>query len=210
MSETLAPEIPLAGEGPNTTHFSVIDADGMAVANTYTLEESYGARIVARGAGFLLNNEMGDFNPQPGVTNRTGQIGTPANIVAPGKRMLSSMCPVIVAQEGRAVLVTGSPGGRTIINTVLSVVLGVLEYELDVRAAVDAPRWHHQWLPDETIFERSADSAYRAAIQRLKLMGHKTKLTELQGSAHSIFVDKQTGRRHGAADMRRSGHAAGY
>ncbi len=210
QSETLAPEIPLAGEGPNTTHFSVIDATGMAVANTYTLEESYGARIVVRGAGFLLNNEMGDFNPQPGVTNRTGQIGTSANIIAPGKRMLSSMCPVIVAQDGRAVLVTGSPGGRTIINTVLSVVLGVLEYELDVRSAVDAPRWHHQWLRDETIFERSADSAYRAAIQRLKLMGHKTKLTDVQGSAHSIYIDKQSGRRHGAADVRRSGHAAGY
>ncbi|MDZ4782365.1 MAG: gamma-glutamyltransferase [Planctomycetia bacterium] len=209
-SDTLAPEIPLAGEGPNTTHFSVIDASGMAVANTYTLEESYGARIVVRGAGFLLNNEMGDFNPQPGVTTRTGQIGTPANIIAPGKRMLSSMCPLIVAQEGRAVLVTGSPGGRTIINTVLSIVLGVLEYELDVRAAVDAPRWHHQWLPDETIFERSADSAYRAAIQRLKLMGHKTKLSDVQGSAHSIYVDPKSKKRIGAVDLRRTGHAAGY
>lgn len=209
-SETLAPEIPLAAEGNNTTHFSVVDEHGMAVANTYTLEESYGARIVVRGAGFLLNNEMGDFNPQPGVTNRQGQIGTPANLVAPGKRMLSSMCPVVIAKDGHAVLVTGSPGGRTIINTVLSVVLGVLEYELDVRSAIDAPRFHHQWLPDETSFERHADSAYRAAIQRLKLMGHKTKLTDVQGSAHSIYIDPQTQRRTGAADLRRSGHAAGY
>lgn len=209
-SETMTPEIPLVGEGSDTTHFSVIDERGMAVSNTYTLEESYGARIVVRGAGFLLNNEMGDFNSQPGVTNRQGRIGTPANVIAPGKRMLSSQCPVVIARDGRAALVTGSPGGRTIINTVLSVVLGVLEYELDVRTAVDAPRFHHQWLPDEAVFERNADTAYRAAIQRLKLMGHKTKLTDVQGSAHSIWIDPQTGKRTGAADMRRAGHAAGY
>lgn len=209
-SEQLAPEIALAPEGNHTTHFSVIDANGMAVANTYTLEESYGSRIVVRGAGFLLNNEMGDFNWLPGVTDRTGRIGTAANVIAPGKRMLSSQCPVVVARDGRAVLVTGSPGGRTIINTVLHVVLGVLEYELDVQAAVDAPRYHHQWLPDETAFERHADTAYRAAIQRLKLMGHKTKLTDEQGSAHTIHVDPNTGQKTGAADMRRTGAAEGY
>ncbi len=209
-SESLAPEIPLVGEGNNTTHFSVIDEHGMAVSNTYTLEESYGARIVVRGAGFLLNNDMGDFNSQPGVTDRNGKVGTPANVIVPGKRMLSSQCPVVVARDGRAVLVTGSPGGRTIINTVLSVVLGVLEYELDLRAAVDAPRFHHQWLPDETILERNPGTAYRAAIQRLKLMGHKTKLTDIQGSAHSIWIDAKSGKRVGAADLRRTGHAAGY
>lgn len=209
-SEQLAPEIALPPEGNHTTHFSVLDEHGMAVANTYTLEESYGARIVVRGAGFLLNNEMGDFNWQPGVTDRDGKIGTAANVIAPGKRMLSSQCPVVVARDGRAVLVTGSPGGRTIINTVLHVVLGVLEYDLGMREAVDAPRYHHQWLPDATTFERNSDAAYRAAIQRLKLMGHKTKLTDVQGSAHSIQIDPATGKKTGAADVRRSGAAEGY
>jgi gamma-glutamyltranspeptidase/glutathione hydrolase len=209
-SEQLAPEIAIAPEGNHTTHFSVLDANGMAVSNTYTLEESYGSRIVVRGAGFLLNNEMGDFNRQPGHTDRTGKIGTPANVIAPGKRMLSSQCPVVIARDGKAVLVTGSPGGRTIINTVLHVVLGVLEYELDLRAAVDAPRYHHSWLPDEVTFERNADATYRAAIQRLKLLGHRTKLTDEQGSAHSIYVDPATGKKTGAADLRRSGAAEGY
>lgn len=208
-SAELAPEIALPPEGNHTTHFSVVDASGMAVSNTYTLEESYGARIVVKGAGFLLNNQMGDFNWQPGVTDRSGKIGTLANVIAPGKRMLSSQCPIVVARDGRAVLVTGSPGGRTIINTVLHVVLGVLEYELDLRAAVDAPRYHHQWLPDEVTFERNADAAYRAAIQRLRLIGHKTKLTDVQGSAHSIQIDPETGKKIGAADLRRSGAAAG-
>src|SRR6185436_5216298 len=112
----LAADLPIADEPQNTTHFSVVDASGMAVANTYTLEESYGGKIVVPGAGFLLNNELGDFNPQPGVTTRTGQIGTPPNLAAPGKRPLSSMCPTIVARDNKVVLVTGSPGGRTIIN----------------------------------------------------------------------------------------------
>src|SRR5205085_7078200 len=110
-SETLAGDIPLTdGEGDSTTHFSVIDKDGMAVANTYTLENSYGSRVVVRGAGFLLNNEMTDFNPRPGHTDRAGKIGTPANQIVPGKRMLSSQSPTIVARDGKAVLITGSPG----------------------------------------------------------------------------------------------------
>src|SRR5262249_7222337 len=114
-SESLAKDIPLAAEGEDTTHFSVIDKDGMAVANTYTLEQSYGARVVVRGAGFLLNNEMGDFNWRPGHTDRKGAIGTAPNFVAPGKRMLSSQTPTVVTKDGKVVLITGSPGGRTII-----------------------------------------------------------------------------------------------
>src|SRR5205807_8802057 len=113
-SEDLAKEIKIGGESDNTTHFSVIDQDGMAVANTYTLERSYGSHIMVRGAGFLLNNEMGDFNWQPGVTNRHGAIGTEANQIAPGKRMLSSQTPTILVKDGKPVLITGSPGSRTI------------------------------------------------------------------------------------------------
>jgi gamma-glutamyltranspeptidase/glutathione hydrolase len=206
-SEDLAKDIPLSGEGDSTTHFSVIDKDGMAVANTYTLERSYGSRVVVKGAGFLLNNEMLDFNWQPGVTNRSGTIGTEPNQIAPGKRMLSSQTPTIVAKDGNVVLVTGSPGGRTIINTVLNVVLGVLEFDMDLRSAVDAPRLHHQWFPDELRFEGTRD--HREVVQRLQQMGHSVSGTK-QGDAHSIWVDAKTGRYHGAADRRISGKAAGY
>src|SRR5207249_4209187 len=122
-SEDLDKEIPLAAEGDSTTHFSVIDRDGMAVANTYTLERSYGSRVVVKGAGFLLNDEMTDFNWRPGYTDRKGAIGTEPNLIAPGKRMLSSQTPTVVARDGKVLLVTGSPGNRTIINTVLCVLV---------------------------------------------------------------------------------------
>ena len=125
------------------------------MSTTYTLEGSYGSHVVVNGAGFLLNNEMGDFNKKPGTTNDTGDIGTPANTIAPGKRMLSSMTPTIVAKNRKLVLVTGSPGGRTIINTVLAVVLGVTEYGLTGRQAVDLARIHHQWMPDRVSVEES-------------------------------------------------------
>src|SRR5262245_3304333 len=132
-SEAVAPEISLTAEGDSTTHFSIIDADGMAVSNTYTLEGSYGSRVVVKGAGFLLNNEMGDFNARPDVTTRSGRIGTAPNQVAPGKRMLSSQTPTIVAKDGKPVLITGSPGGRTIINTVFCVVVNVVDFEMDIQ-----------------------------------------------------------------------------
>jgi gamma-glutamyltranspeptidase/glutathione hydrolase len=210
-SAELAPDLPLAEEGAETTHFSVIDAGGMAVANTYTLEESFGSKVVVRGAGFLLNNEMGDFNPKPGVTTRGGTIGTPANEVAPGKRMLSSMTPAVVARDGRAVLVTGSPGGRTIINTVLQVVLNVVEFDLPPREAVDAPRMHQQWFPDEIRIEGTLSKDHAAAAEGLRAMGHR--LAPGQGGigdAHSIRVDPRSGRYVGAADRRLGGAAAGY
>jgi gamma-glutamyltranspeptidase/glutathione hydrolase len=206
-SEDLAKDIPLSQEGDNTTHFSVIDKDGMAVANTYTLERSYGSRVVVRGAGFLLNNEMMDFNWQPGVTNRQGTIGTEANQIAPGKRMLSSQTPTIVARDGKVVLVTGSPGSRTIINTVLCVLVNVLDFEMDVRAAVDAPRLHHAWFPDVVRFEGTRE--YATVLERLKRMGHTIQGTK-QGDAHSIWVDPKTGHYFGAADRRINGKAAGY
>lgn len=206
-SATLAPEIPLDKEGDSTTHFSVIDKDGMAVSNTYTLENSYGNRVVVRGAGYILNNEMTDFNPRPGFTSsKTGAIGTPPNQVAPGKRMLSSMTPVIVMKDGKPVLVTGSPGGRTIINTVLCIVVNVLDFDMPIRDAVDAPRTHHQWFPDAVRFE--GVKQHPELVAKLKALGH-TVTDHRQGDGHSIWIDPKTGVRFGAADKRLDGKAVG-
>jgi gamma-glutamyltranspeptidase/glutathione hydrolase len=206
-SEDLAKDIPITSEGDSTTHFSVIDKDGMAVANTYTLERSYGSRVVVKGAGFLLNNEMLDFNWHPGVTTREGGIGTEPNTVAPRKRMLSSQTPTIVARDGKVVLVTGSPGSRTIINTVLCILVNVLDFDMDVRSAVDAPRLHHSWFPDVARFEGVKDCP--SAVKALQQMGHKILATR-QGDAHTIWVDPKTGTYHGAEDRRIGGKAAGY
>jgi gamma-glutamyltranspeptidase/glutathione hydrolase len=209
-SAAIGADILSSAEGTQTTHFSIVDENGMAVANTYTLEQSYGSGIVVRGAGFLLNNEMGDFNPQPGVTTTSGRIGTTPNLVAPGKRMLSSMCPTVVARDGRAVLVTGSPGGRTIINTVFEVVVNVLEYEMPLRDAVDAPRFHHGWMPDVVRVEARLQNQHRDALAGLRAMGHAIDEKPFeQGDAHSIHIDLATGRRLGVADRRRGGWAAG-
>jgi gamma-glutamyltranspeptidase / glutathione hydrolase len=206
-SADLAKEVSLSDEGDSTTHFSVIDKDGLAVSNTYTLEHSYGSRVVVRGAGFLLNNEMTDFNRRPGVTDRTGRIGTPPNLVAPGKRMLSSQTPTVVAKDGKVVLVTGSPGSRTIINTVLQVVVSVVDFDMTVREAVDAPRLHHQWFPDSVRFE--GRDRHASVVKKLEELGHTVRGTR-QGDAHTIWVDPKTGLYHGAADRRISGHAVGY
>ena len=188
-------------ESDETTHFSVVDADGNAVSNTYTLEGGYGSGVVVRGAGFILNNEMGDFNKKPGETNVGGDIGTPANLIAPGKRMLSSMSPTIVTRDGRLVLVTGSPGGRTIPNTVLDVVLGITAFGQSIRQAVDAPRLHHQWLPDFTRIE--AGKVSKATIATLRSRGQAVRTSDgEQGDAHSIWIDPKTGIAYGAADRR--------
>jgi len=201
-SEAVAPEIKIAGEGESTTHFSVIDADGMAVANTYTLQNSYGSMVVVPGGGFLLNNEMTDFNWRPGVTNRQGRIGTSANVVAPGKRMLSSQSPTIVVRDGNAILVTGSPGGRTIPNTVLNVLINVLDFEMEVDEAVAAPRSHHQWFPDVLKFEALAEREV-PSIATLRAWGHTIDPKPgRQGDAHSILI--RNGRVTGAADVRRA------
>lgn len=210
-SEALAPEIVSPEEGSSTTHFSVVDQQGMAVSNTYTLEQSYGSRIVVRGAGYLLNNEMGDFNPRPGTTNRAGLIGTPANVVAPGKRMLSSMTPVIVARDGRPVLLTGSPGGRTIINTVFCVLINTLEYDMPLRDAVDAPRFHHGWFPDRLRVEDALRAQHKSTLEQLERMGHKIdESAARQGDAHSISIDPAKRTVTGVADRRLDGWAAGY
>jgi gamma-glutamyltranspeptidase/glutathione hydrolase len=192
-----------------TTHLSVVDAQGHAVALTYTLEESYGSNLTVPGAGFLLNNEMGDFNAVPGLTNTKGKVGTPPNLVEPGKRMLSSMTPTVVARDGAVVLVVGSPGGRTIINSVLQVVLNVVDHGMGLREAVDAPRFHHQWLPDATYFE---GYGFPPGLRReYAALGHEVRRRKPQGRVMGILVDHEKGVMHGAADSRSfDGSAVGY
>jgi len=190
---------PPASEPDETTHFSVIDRNGLAVTSTYTLEGSYGSHVVVKGAGFLLNNEMGDFNKKPGETNITGDIGTRANVVAPRKTMLSSMAPTLVTKNGRLVLLTGSPGGRTIINTVFAIVFGTVEYGMNGRQAVDAARFHHQWLPDRVTFEEKA--VPDDVLERLRGMGHDVRAQGRQGDAHSIWIGPD-GTAYGVEDKR--------
>ena len=194
-------------ESQETTHLSVVDEQRNAVSMTYTLEYGYGSRIVVPGAGFLLNNEMGDFNSAPEMTDERGNIGTRPNLALPGKRMLSSMSPSIVARDGKLFMVTGSPGGRTIINTVLLTILNVVDFGMNAQEAVDAGRLHHQWLPDRINFERYGFSA--DSIARLKAMGHTANEMGNQGVAEVIVVDKD-GRLEGGVDRRApDGGAAG-
>ena len=204
-SDEIGPPITLTEESPETTHYSVIDATGMAVSNTYTLEQGYGAGVVVAGAGFLLNNEMGDFNSRPGVTSTRGSIGTLPNQIAPEKRMLSSMSPTIATRDGKVLLVTGSPGGRTIINTVLNVTLNVLEFGMNIRDAVDAPRLNHQWMPDRVGFQGAEDPHYAELVAELEALGH-TVSRGGGGDANSILASD--GVFHGAADADSGGASA--
>lgn len=193
----------LAGvhESNETTHFSVVDAQGMAVSNTFTLQGGFGNGIVIRGAGFLMNDEMGDFNRMPGETNTRGDVGTPANVIEPGKRMLSAMSPLIISRNGKLFMVTGSPGGRSIPNTVIDVILGATAFHENVRQAVDAPRLHHQWLPDTT--EVEAGGASDAVLAELRAKGEHIGISRRsQGDAHSIISDAATRTAYGANDRR--------
>lgn len=217
-SDALAEGIPLRDEPEQTTHFSIVDSSGIAASNTYTLEQSFGGKVVVRGAGFLLNNELGDFNPQPGVTTRGGQIGTAPNLPAPGKRPLSSMTPTIVLKDRQPILITGSPGGRTIINTVLCILVNRLDYDLPPTLCIDAPRQHHPWFPDQLALEKprpprtAPPTGYSDLVETaaLKKMGHTLVERTSQGDAHSIFYDRATRSWIGVADPRRSGAAAGH
>ena len=202
-------QVAQAHESDQTTHYSVVDANGMAVSVTFTLEAGYGLGAVVPGAGFLLNNEMGDFNGKPGVTDTTGLIGTEPNLAKPGKRMLSSMTPTIIAKDGKLVAVVGSPGGRTIINTVLQVVLNQIDFNMPIQDAVNAPRFHHQWLPDVISVEK--DGLPPVTVDALKAMGYTVRFGGKQGTAHSIFFDRKTGTLVGAPDPRDAdAGAAGY
>jgi gamma-glutamyltranspeptidase / glutathione hydrolase len=193
-------DIALPAESDQTTHYSVVDADGMAVSVTYTLEAAYGSKIVVPGAGFLLNNEMGDFNARAGLTTESGLIGTEPNLARAQQRMISSMTPTILARDGQLVAVFGSPGGRTIINTVLQMVLNLVDHEMTIQQAVDAKRLHHQWLPDRISIE--ADGASVETVDQLRAMGHEVRMGGRQGSVHAIMIDPRTGRPTGAPDRR--------
>ena len=187
-------------QGNETTHLSVMDANRNAVSLTYTLEYGYGSAIVVPGAGFILNNEMGDFNAGPGLTTDGGLVGTSPNLAQPGKRMLSSMTPTILVKDGAPVMITGSPGGRTIINTVLQTILNVVDHGMNAQEAVDAARVHHQWLPDRLQYERQGFSPDTLAI--LRSMGHTLHEVRQQGVAQVIVADPKTGILEAGIDRR--------
>ena len=208
-SKTLGELQPGRYESPQTTHFTIIDADGNVVSNTYTLNESYGSAVTVPGAGFLLNDEMDDFTSKPGVPNTYGLIQGVANAIAPNKRPLSSMTPTIVLKDGKVVLATGSPGGSFIINIVLQVITNVIDFGMTIQEAVDAPRFHHQWLPDKIVWEPLEFP--RDTTDALVRLGYTfTEKPEFQGDTESIAVDPKTGDRLGASDPRRGGAAVGW
>lgn len=175
-------------EGDHTTHLSVIDPDGNAVALTYTLEDAYGSAIVCRGGGFLLNNEMGDFNPRPGITTADGLIGSRPNVVAPKKRMLSSMTPTIVSNASGVRFVLGTPGGRTIINTVFQLTANLIDLDWTIAKATAFPRIHHQWMPDVLKVEKAL--ADDPSIASLRERGHTIEFVASMGAAEGIAVKR--------------------
>jgi gamma-glutamyltranspeptidase/glutathione hydrolase len=203
---------PAEFEGRNTTHFSVIDKDGNAVSNTYTLNFSFGLGLVADGTGVLLNNELDDFTAKPGAANAYGLVGYDSNLPGPNKRPLSSMTPTIVLKNGKPFLVTGSPGGSRIITAVLQVIVNAIDFHMPIDKAVGAPRLHNQWQPDETLVEPGFDPA---VLDALKARGHRIVATQPHTSANSIEVIPKgefTPQGYvGAADTRTRGAlAAGY
>jgi gamma-glutamyltranspeptidase / glutathione hydrolase len=203
---------PAPYESSATTHYSVVDAEGDAVANTYTLNDGYGSGVTVEGAGFLLNDEMDDFAAKPGAPNLYGLVQGEANAIQPHKRPLSSMTPTIVLEDGSAArpalrLVLGSPGGGTIINTVLEVLLNSLVFHLDVRQAVTEPRFHDQWEPDVVVLEKAISED---TIDRLRSSGYRTKTVDAIGDCEAVEIDPATGWRFGASDPRADGRAVGY
>jgi gamma-glutamyltranspeptidase / glutathione hydrolase len=196
-----------AREPQNTTHYSVVDPAGNAVAVTTTLNDSFGSKVTAEGLGFLMNNEMDDFASAPGVPNMYGLIQGPANAVGPGKRPLSAMTPTIVTKDDKLVMVLGSPGGPTIITTVANALMGDVDYGMNIQQAVNAPRYHHQWMPDQVQVEPAFPAADVAALQK---MGHKIEQEKKWGDAECIAINPLTGERMGASDPRNNGKAIGY
>jgi gamma-glutamyltranspeptidase/glutathione hydrolase len=193
-------------EGAETTHVSVVDGERNAAALTYTLEEGYGSKIVVPGAGFLLNNEMGDFNAGPGLTDATGLIGTEPNLAAPGRRMLSNMAPTILVRDGLPVFVVGSPGGRTIPGAVIQTIVNVVDFRMNVQEAVDAPRVHHQWLPDLLRYERNGFSPDTLDI--LREWGHQVDEVDSMNSVQAVAIREKGRLLEGGSDRRRPDGAA--
>jgi gamma-glutamyltranspeptidase / glutathione hydrolase len=206
-ASTPTPQEISLNDGPHTTHFSVVDAAGNAVASTFTLNDSYGSHVTS-SAGFLLNDEMDDFTTQPGVPNALfGLIQSEANAIAPGHRPLSSMTPTILVRDGKLSFVTGSPGGPRIISAVLLSIINWMRLGMEAQAAINAPRFHHQWLPDRIVMENQ----FSPTVQRaLDLMGHATRKIGHIGLVNAIGIDVLTGERLGAADPRDEGSAVGY
>jgi gamma-glutamyltranspeptidase/glutathione hydrolase len=197
-----------AGAEPDhTTHYSVVDPEGNAVAVTTTLNDSFGSRVTAGGLGFLLNDEMDDFASKQGVPNMFGLIQGPANAISPAKRPLSAMAPTIVLKDGKLFLVLGSPGGPRIITTVVNIMMGVIDYGMNIQEAVNAPRFHHQWLPDVTRVEQgfSPDT-----VKQLERMGHKVEAQGSWSDGECIMIDPKRGDRLGASDKRNNGRAVGF
>jgi len=203
-SKDILPGNPMGFESNETTHFPIVDKFGNAVSNTYTINFSYGSGIVVEGAGFLLNNEMDDFSAKPGVPNAYGLIGGEANKIEPNKRMLSSMSPTVVMKNGKNFLVAGSPGGSRIITTTLQVIMNVIDHGLNVQAAVNAPRIHHQWLPDEIRIEEGISPD---TLRLLEAVGHTVNEKSSMGAIQSIMI-AEDGTMYGGADPRRSTSAA--
>jgi gamma-glutamyltranspeptidase/glutathione hydrolase len=195
-------------ESNNTTHYSVVDEEGNAVSVTTTLNDGFGSAVTAGNLGFLLNDEMDDFTSKPGVPNGYGLIQSEANAIAPGKRPLSAMAPTIVTKDGKLFMVLGSPGGPRIITTVANILMGVIDYGLDIQQAVNATRFHHQWEPDEIYMERNGISP--DTIKLLEAHGHKIKEQGYWSDGECIAIDLKTGERLGAADGRNGGKAVGY
>jgi gamma-glutamyltranspeptidase/glutathione hydrolase len=193
-------------ESDETTHFSIVDKHGNMASLNYTLEYGYGSKAVVEGAGYLLNNEMGDFNARPGVTLEDGTIGTDANLIRPEQRMLSSMTPTIVAKDGVPLFATGTPGGRTIINTTMQTILNVIDHEMNIAEALKAGRIHHQWLPDRTLMETSLISPDTRKLYEER--GHEIYDTSSIGQAMMVYRDPETGVLSGAADPRAADGAA--
>jgi gamma-glutamyltranspeptidase / glutathione hydrolase len=212
-SNDLAQGDPAAYESPETTHYTIVDPQGTIVSNTYTLNAGYGAGVVAKGTGILLNNEMDDFTSKPGVGNVYGLIQGESNAIQPRKRPLSSMTPTIVLKSGKPWFGVGSLGGPTIINTVLQVIVNVIDFEMNLQQAIDAPRFHHQWLPDHIYWEPF--DLQHDTRQALEAMGHQFRArvgfsSPLIGDAHGVMIDPASGMLLGASDARTGGVAAGW
>lgn len=208
-SKDISHGIPPAHESEQTTHYSIVDKWGNCVAVTTTLNGGFGSYVAVDGAGFLLNNEMDDFSAKPGVPNMFGALGNVANEIQPNKRMLSSMTPTIVVKDGKPFMVIGTPGGTTIITTVMQVICNVIDFGMNIQEAIDAPRIHHQWSPDITYYEKRGLSF--DTIEKLQAMGHH--LQERRGTsglAEGIIIDSERGIYYGATDPRGYGLAAGY
>jgi gamma-glutamyltranspeptidase/glutathione hydrolase len=207
LSSEISAGSPEVYESNETTHYTVVDSQGNAVSSTTTLNGWFGSSIVVDGAGFLLNNEMDDFSVKPGVPNMAGLVGSEANAIKPGKRMLSSMTPTIVEKDGKLFLTAGSPGSATIPTSVFQVISNVIDYKMTIGQAVDTGRFHHQWLPDRILYEyHSIDSA---GIKTLKLMGHEMRAESVIGRVNAIMI-LPDGRIAGAADRRGFNAACGY